>query len=71
MFTIEAETGQVFAWGSNKYFQIVPTEVSQSIMGVTNLQLKLEEGEILIPSSYCTLLLSPNRTRGTKLFQKK
>jgi alpha-tubulin suppressor-like RCC1 family protein len=67
VFTVDAETGQVFGWGSNKYGQIVPGDSLKGLLGITDLTFQLEETESLLPSSYFTLLLT--RRDASSLFR--
>lgn len=56
VFAVDAETNEVFGWGSNKYGQIFPSDSAQALLNITNLQFKLDEEDEIIASSYFTLL---------------
>lgn len=62
VFVVDAETSEVFGWGSNKYGQILPGDDLRGLMPITNLNFQLEQYDVLIPSSYFTLLLCKRST---------
>lgn len=57
-FAVDAESGEVFGWGSNKYGQILPSDDQRGLLPVSSLKLQLEQQDRLIPSSYFTVLVS-------------
>ena len=58
VMAVDAETGEVSGWGSNKHGQLVPGDAMRGLFPITDLHFQLNEGEKLIPSSYVTLMVT-------------
>lgn len=62
VFVVEAEKGELYGWGSNKYGQIFPVERLRGLLPVTNSHFTLTDNDDLLSSSYFTVLLTPKAT---------